>query len=225
MAEAGFLEQKRMRPGAAATVILMHGAALAALLFAKNPDMVRRVFTNTEVINVDLPPPPPPPRPRQDELPKEQVTRWTAPVIDRPIPSPNRIPIDDSPPVPDLGSRASAEDVRGVPDVPQPRPEPRPDPPRPVPVRIAAALIGGDLQPPYPASERDLEREGRVVIRLTIGANGRVVAAQKVSATSDAFYQATERHARARWRFRPASVDGRAIEATKTMTVVFRLDG
>jgi protein TonB len=81
------------------------------------------------------------------------------------------------------------------------------------PVRTEARLASGELQPPYPASEQRLEREGRVVIRVTIGPDGRVRAAQKVSATSDAFYTATERHARARWRFEPAKVDGRPIDA------------
>jgi protein TonB len=85
-------------------------------------------------------------------------------------------------------------------------------------------MTSGDLQPPYPTAEQRLEREGRVVIRVTIGTDGRVKAAQKVSATSDAFYTATERHARARWRFRPATVDGQAVETTKTLTVVFRLN-
>ncbi|HEX8642847.1 MAG TPA: energy transducer TonB [Allosphingosinicella sp.] len=223
MAETGFLEQQRMRPGAAAAVVLLHGAALAALLLAKNPEMVRDAFVRTEVINVDLPPPPPPPPRPQTEPQREQISRWDVPVVDRPIPSPNQVPMEDIPPIPDLGSRASAEEVRGVIDAPQPRVEPRPEPPRPAPVRIAAQLISGGLQPPYPASEQRLEREGRVVIRVTIGADGRVLAAQKVSATSDAFYQATERHARARWRFRPASVDGRPIETSKTLTVVFQL--
>jgi protein TonB len=225
MSEAGFLERKRVRPGAAATVILMHGAAIAALLLAKNPDFVRKTFRPTEVVNVNLPPPPPPPPPRpQPEPQREQITRWDVPVVDRPIPSPNQVPQEDVPPIPDRGSLAGGEDVRGVPDLPQPRPQAVPDPPRPAPVRIAAQMISGDLQPPYPASEQRLEREGRVVIRVTIGADGRVKSVQKVSATSDAFYQATERHARARWRFRPASVDGQPTESSKTLTVVFRLD-
>jgi protein TonB len=62
------------------------------------------------------------------------------------------------------------------------------------------------------------------VIRVTVGPDGRVKSAEKVRATTDAFYEATERHARARWRFRPATVDGRPVEARKTLTVEFRLD-
>jgi protein TonB len=225
MAEAGFLEPKRIRPGAATTVILLHTAAIAALLLVKNPDIVTQNFVPTEIIRVATPPPPPPPPPRPDQPgPKQQETVWTA----TPTP-PFRRPIDlpvseDPPPVPDPGSTASTEDVRGVPYVP-PRADPVPDPTPPAaPVRIEPRMVSGDLQPPYPASEQRMEREGSVVIRLTIGSDGRVVGTQKVRATSDAFYEATERHARARWRFRPATLDGRPVEGRKTLTVVFRLD-
>ena len=80
-------------------------------------------------------------------------------------------------------------------------------------------------QPPYPASEQRLGREGRVTIRVLIGIDGRVAAAERVRATSDAFYRATEQHALRHWRFRPATVDGRPVESRKSITVEFRLDG
>jgi len=218
MAEAGFLEPRRIRPGSAAAVILIHGAALTALLMAKGYVPTPREFVETEVRTIDLPPPPPPvDRPQ----PREQVTRWTAPPTPRPTESPFIVPDLPPMPPPDLGSQASREEVPGVPDLPAADP---PAPPPAPPVRREAVLISGDLQPPYPASEQRDEREGTVVIRLTIGPDGRVVATEKVRATSDAFYSATERHARARWRFRPATVDGRPVEGRKTLTVHFRLD-
>jgi protein TonB len=226
MSEAGFLDRKPIRPGAAATVILLHGAALAALLLAKNPEVARRVFTPIDVFDVHVPPPPPPP-PRTPDRPKEEVTHWDVPLRQPPIDSPITLPPTPPSPPPDFGSRPSERDVAGTLYRPPPQPPVRDDPPPPPPrevVRTEATMTSGDLQPPYPTSEQRLEREGRVVIRVTIGADGRVKAAQKVSATSDAFYTATERHARSRWRFRPATVDGRPVEATKTLTVVFRLD-
>lgn len=225
MAEAGFLEAKRIRPGSAAAVVLLHGAALAALLMAKGYVPTPRDFIDTKVIEIAPPPPPPPPkRLPEPRRPDQQLTTYTAPPVPRPVPSP--FPVPPAPPStpPDLGSLSGGEEVRGIPEVP--RADPVPDPPRPAPppVRVEAALVSGDLQPPYPTSEQRLEREGTVVIRLTIGTNGRVVAAEKVRATSDAFYAATERHALSRWRFRPATLDGRPIEGRKTLTVHFRLD-
>jgi len=224
MAPAGYLEQKKVRPGVVATVALMHGAALAALLLAKNPEVVRQAFTRTKIIDVYTPPPPPPEPPRpQTETPRQQVETYTVP----PIPTPAR---DNSPvvrdpaPLPPLREALASNETKAGPVLP-PQREVIVEPPPRVPVRRPAQLTSGDLQPPYPTSEQRMEREGRVVIRVTIGPDGRVRAAQKVSATSNAFYEATERHAMARWRFRPETVDGQPVETTRTMTVVFQLDG
>jgi periplasmic protein TonB len=224
MAETGFLEQKRIRPGSAAAVILIHGTVIGAVLLAKGESIIRHVYTPIELIDVrDPPPPPPPPPPTDDPVVQQQRS-----VIDQPPPlndiRPPTPPVTGDPPdhPPDLGSTVGGDDTYHPPQ------QPPVDPPRqppPAPVRVEAQMISGDLQPPYPTSEQRMEREGVVVIRVTIGANGRVIGAEKVRATSDAFYDATERHARARWRFRPATLDGRPIEGHKTLTVRFRLDG
>ena len=73
-------------------------------------------------------------------------------------------------------------------------------------------------------SGSDATGNGTVRIRVTIGTDGRVRAAERVSATSDAFWAAAERQALTRWRFRPATVDGRPIESTRTMTIHFRIE-
>ena len=223
MAEAGFLEPRKMRPGTAAIVVLMHGAALTALLMAKGyVPSPHDIFTPINVIDITEPDPPPPtpPPPRQ---PQQQVTHITTVPQPTPMPSPYRLPPTPPSPPPDLGSLSSNRDVAGIVDQPPAPPPPAPPPPAPA-IRRDAVMISGDLQPPYPASEQRAEREGTVVIRVTVGPDGRVKATQKVRATSDAFYETTERHARARWRFRPATVDGQPVEATKTLTVQFRLD-
>jgi protein TonB len=225
MSEAGFLEQKRVRPGSAAVVILLHGAAIAALLLAAGPEIVRRTFDPTRVRLIPVEPDPPP----VPEQPPEPRVRQQQSVIDTPPPlndvRPPAGPTTSDPPrqPPDLGSTIGREEVREPPG--RPPADPPADPPRPAPVRVAAQMIAGDLQPPYPPSEQGLQREGSVVIRVTIGTNGRVIGTQQVRATSSAFYAATERHARARWRFRPATLDGRPVESQKAITVHFRLDG
>ena len=80
------------------------------------------------------------------------------------------------------------------------------------------------LQPPYPASEERAQRGGTVRVRVTIGTNGRVLAVARLTATSEAFWAATQRHALNRWRFRPATVDGRPVESTKTLNVHFNIE-
>jgi protein TonB len=101
------------------------------------------------------------------------------------------------------------------------------DPPRPAaePVRLAAQMDPrSELQPPYPASEQRAGSEGTVVVLLTIGTDGRVTAVRRISAASDAFWRATERHALRHWRFKPATVDGVPVVSTKRLTVHFRMD-
>ncbi len=224
MAEAGFLEQKRIRPGSAAIVVLMHGAAITALVMAKGEIPLPNSFIPTEVKSIRLPPEPPPipERPPEQPRPREQQIQFTAPAIPSPVPSPFTVPEREEVPVPELGSLAGSEEVRVTPDVPRRDP---PAPPPAPPVGVAPVLLGANLQPPYPTSEQRAQREGSVVIRVTVGPDGRVASTEKVRATSDAFYEATARHARARWRFRPAMVDGRPVRGTKTLTVNFQLDG
>ena len=128
------------------------------------------------------------------------------------------------PPVgPQVGTQPSGGDT-GPTVIADPAP-PR-DPPAP-PVRRGAEIdprFASALQPQYPASEQRAGRTGTVVIRVTIGADGRVRAAERVSATSDAFWAAAERQALSRWRFRPATVDGRPVESSRVMTIHFRIE-
>jgi len=100
------------------------------------------------------------------------------------------------------------------------------DPPVATPVLVEARVdprYAADLQPAYPAGERRAENEGRVVIKVLIGTDGRVKQAVRVSATSDAFWRATEERAFAKWRFRPATRDGVPVEGWRTMTLRFEL--
>ena len=214
MREGGFFEQKRASPTSLAVVILLHATALAAVMLIKGPAFTappEPLDTYNVPIEPEPEPNPEPPPQRQDPRPNrhESVIDRVPPVIDRQTPGPivdNR-PI---PPIPPTRTPPGDETVQRI-------------EPAPPPVRREAVMQSSDLQPPYPASEERAEREGSVRIRVTIGTNGRVVAAEKVSATSDAFWQATERHARSRWRFRPATVDGRPVESSKVLTVTFRL--
>ncbi len=61
-------------------------------------------------------------------------------------------------------------------------------------------------------------------MRVLVGADGRVRQVERVSATSDAFFMATESQALRRWRFKPGTRDGVAQEAWRVMTVTFRLE-
>lgn len=213
---SGFLEPRRMSPTGLAVVVTMHVAALGALALVKGPEFLAP-DGRMKMYHVPVPPAPDPePEPRTEPREAEQpsVLDSLPPVIDLPLPRPlvRDPPLPPLPPLP----RISEETV----------PEPVVEPP--VPIRVEARLdprYAGDLQPPYPPSELRSEREGRVRVSVTIGTDGRVKAVRRLSATSDAFFEATRRHALARWRFRPATEDGRPVESRKVMNLLFRIDG
>ena len=215
MQQGTFLEQKSSRPSWLAIVLLMHAAAIGALAMSKMEIPVK-VFVPITLRDVKIDPPPPenPPEPRAEPLPKSRIdhvpprvptiTRKSDVVLD---PLPNLKIVDPLP---------GTADTTPV------------DPPRPLPdpVRRAARIDPASrLQPPYPASEERLGNEGSVTVRLVIGPDGRVREVEKIRATSDAFWAATERHALRHWRFRPATIDGKPVESRELMTVKFQLAG
>ncbi len=227
MPESSYFEQKRMSPTGLVVVIALHAAAITALVMAKGTIFERRPIIETDMYNVPIPPAPEPepipkPEPQPPTLPRQSPT-----VLDRPIPEverPTTGPTFDTRPFPAPEFDTAPPGGSWVKDPPQPQPLPTPTP---VPVRTEAELdprYAGALQPDYPPSEERMQREGAVRLRVTIGTNGRVASAERLSATSDAFWRATERQALSQWLFRPATIDGRPVEATKTMTVHFRLN-
>lgn len=210
MPEAGFFEQKSGSPTGFALVVAAHVAALGALALAKGPEFIRPFnppLVITPIAIPDEPPPVTPPEPRREA---QQERRITAP------PQPFRV-LDDFPSVPPTPFRPPDTRPPGPVEIEIARVE------LPPPVRREAELLQRDLQPPYPTEEERRQRSGVVRIRVTIGADGRVSSAERVSATSDAFWRATERQALSRWRFRPAMLDGRPVEATRVITVTFRI--
>jgi protein TonB len=201
-------------------VVLLHGAALAALVMAKMDMPVPEIFPPTKVDLIEIKPDPKeiPPEPIKEVKPR-QVER-----IERIVPVPQ--PPDSRP---DLTFNRTDKPIDSTPEPtftridPQPeaRPEPRPDPVR----RDARIDPRSELKPPYPRAQQIEGNEGSVTVRVRIGPDGRVKSAEKIRATNDDFFQATLRHALRNWRFKPATVDGRPIESSKVMTLHFTLEG
>lgn len=216
MPQQGFLDQKPRSAGSLVVVIALHAAAITALALSKM-EVVPIIPPPIDTYNVRVDPPPPEivdtPKPKAQS---ESVIETVPPVAPTPV-----VPDEFVFTLPDLPSIPSGVTIGDAPPAP-PLP---PAPPAP-PVRTEAQIDRSSvLQPPYPASEQRAGNEGSVTIRLVIGADGRVKSAGKVRATSDAFYRATERHALRHWRFDPATLDGRPVQSTRTMTVHFELNG
>ena len=214
----GFLQEKRRSPVSLAAVIGLHATALGAVILFGTTTFVRQVEQNPDVINIPLPKEPPPiprPEPRQDrQMPQHQSVPTPTPP-DAPPVSQNPIQTGPAqpqqPPVGPVGPVQTA--AATIPHIPEP-------------VRHGAEVdprFRDALQPPYPPDRERLQQDGRVRVRITIGADGRVTAIEQLSATHEAFWRATQRQAMNRWRFRPATVDGRPVASTMVMTVTFRI--
>lgn len=214
---AGYLDRKTTRsPTSFAAALAINGAILGALLYA-NPDVIPGLPTVIDTIAIESPKPepiePPPPSERQDlqrPAPKPMPTPSTPLLPRTPTDFVTPLPARDPPPIPgsnDLGGGAVV------------------DPPKPS-VFVGPQIdqrYARELQPPYPPGKIRAEEEGVVVVRVLIGADGRVKRVEKI-AGDDAFFRATAAQASKRWRFKPATRDGVAVEGWRTMTVRFELD-
>ncbi len=213
MAEAGYFAQKRGSPTGFGLVVLGHAALIAAVIMIKGPAVTRYLNPPTIVDFIEVEDDPPPVQPPETRQP-EQETRFTRPTreVDIPVPAGPAGPTADTRPIPEPTPRSDETIELARVETITPA------------IRREAEILSGNLQPPYPAVEQRADRGGMVRLRVHIGENGRVSAVERLSATSEAFWSATQRHALSRWRFRPATVDGRPVESSKTMTVHFRIE-
>ncbi|WP_033919383.1 energy transducer TonB [Sphingomonas sp. 37zxx] len=177
------------------------------------------------IIHIPLDPPPPPEPIEQPRVDRVQpapapLPFKPTPIVNLPVPNSNFGSTTILQPIQPLalppGGAVTGSGSGSVPAEPAP-----------------PALIGAEIdprfanafQPEYPAAERRAEREGRVVVRVLIGIDGRVQAVEQVSAVSPGLFDATRRHALARWRFKPATRGGVPVESWKTMSLRFELSG
>lgn len=194
--------------------VAIHGAVLAAFLLMPKEMITPFIPTTLTGTNIPIPPPPPevekdPPKPS----PIDTKITTTVPVV--PTKTTDTRILPPSPPFDPGTLGGTGRDIIIAP------PPPLPDP----------VLTGPDIdrkflaafQPDYPAAMVRSQVEGSVTVRVAIGADGRVTDIERVSATNEAFWQATMRHALRQWRFKPATRDGAPIASSKVMTVHFKL--
>lgn len=80
------------------------------------------------------------------------------------------------------------------------------------------------FQPSYPAAMVRMEQEGIVAVRVLVGTDGRAKKIELISTPYDDFWRTTQRHALKKWRFKPATKDGRPYEAWIELKVRFELN-
>lgn len=212
-----YVRSRGINPGSLAFAIGLNAAIMAGMVISV-PAFKKTVEKHFTAINIPIDEPPPPePLPQPETKTVHQPKSQPQP-IDRSDPIARTTTLEPYyPPFPPLANSGAGTET-GI--------EKIIDPPAKSPVMIDASAdprFAREFQPEYPAGERRLGNEGKVEVRVLIGVDGRVKLVERISAASEAFWLATERQALRRWRFRPATRDGVAIESWRTMTVRFEM--
>jgi protein TonB len=200
--------------------LAVSSAVIAALIFS-TPALMQKKPPAGAIDTWNVPETPPPP-PLDDVKPKPEMPRDTTIVapqtplkpLESQPPMDTTTTIDPGPPPTTPGTFEGTGTTVAEP------------PPPPLPPLLSAELdprYAASLQPEYPGVELRQSREGTVTVRVRIGIDGRVKEVEKVSATSDAFFEATRRQALGRWRFKPATRGGVPEETWKRMSVRFKM--
>ena len=210
-----FAEHKR-HPRALLLIVGAHVALVGAVMTVKMDLAEKFIPTVTKVKLLPEPqaPPkePPPPQPQK----QQSLPHLPTPLV--PVPQPNQPQLDATP--------------RPVPlPLPQPMPDFDPGPaveplPKAEPIRTGPrfATRDSDLKPPYPASKLRSDEEAALRLRLSIDARGRVTAVEPVGPADPVFLAAARRHLIARWRYQPATIDGKPVASSTVITLQFRLE-
>lgn len=97
----------------------------------------------------------------------------------------------------------------------------------PDPVIVGARLnarYAGQFQPDYPVGQLRSEREGEVSVRVLVGTDGRVKNIELIESPHVDFWNATRKQALNKWRFTPATKDGKPFESWITLKVRFEIN-
>jgi len=204
---------RRSAPHALLVIIVAHIALIAAVMSARM-ELPERQRDRTDVQLIPLKPPPPPqPQPPKPPSGSSSIDRVKTIV---PVPQPPTDTLDPTP-------------IPSIPDTtiqPGLMPQPIPGIAAKAPIRVAArfATPNGAIRPPYPPSKLDSGEEALLRLRLTIDERGRVTAVEPIGRADPAFLAAARRHLLARWRYTPATEDGRAIASATQITLRFELE-
>lgn len=214
MTATAFAPPRSANKTALAVVLLMHGAAITALVVAKGPDVIKEAFTTTDLTPIEDPAPPPPkPQPKPDvQMPQPKMVIDTPPpIIDLQPQEPVSIDQTATPPV--------EFTMTTTPVTVPPRvivPEPVPEPVRIEPARAKANLGSYVSDADYPSEAIRAEQQGTTRFRLAVTPEGRVSDCTVTgSSGSSALDAATCRIMRVRARFAPArGSDGKPASDT-----------
>lgn len=200
-----------VRIAVTAAALALHAAVLLVLIA---PVAMPPAAEVTERIRIppdrpkDLPPDPPP---------VVKVVKPTTAPVPTPIPRINTV----QPDIPIVTDRSTDTYVPPVEDVSPPGPVSM-DPPAPAAIQLEYVTAP---PPTYPRAAQAGHREGVVMLRVTVGIDGRPVSVEVAQSSGHRDLDAAARAQVLKfWRFRAAMKDGQAIQAIGMVPINFTLN-
>jgi protein TonB len=152
-----------------------------------------------------------------DWLPEKPATETPPPPPPR---MPEKLELPHVPPTPfgtDVGTVRNTITTTSIAPAQQPSAPPQPD-------RAPLSITATHTAPPYPPIARRLGVEGKVTLRLTVTAEGRVAQADIVTSSGrDDLDQTAQAWIVAHWTYKPAMANGAPAPGHTLATVVFSL--
>ncbi len=221
-----YVTQKQgANPAGLFAAILINGGVVAAAFFTSMA--IAPTFKEPRIRTFDVPVDKPPPEVVKKTEPKVELQKPDLIYAEKPLVNVPQKPLDQvstSNEIKNIPLATDPEGVKvaintGVKDVIE----------RVIPPSIFKAAerdpkFARNFQPDYPVGLLQREIEGKVTIKVLVGADGRVRQASVLSATHADFGKATERKALNEWRFKPATRDGKPVEDWQTLTVRFNIN-
>lgn len=210
----------------ALAVLVFHGLAIWAL----QTGLVHRVaeiIVPAEILSEFLEPPKPkvtPPPPAPPVVAKPPVTPAKMPL---PPPPPQPVAIADTTPAPNAPTGVTTPQVP-LPPIAPPVAAAAPPPAPPAPAKVELPSSDADYlqnpKPPYPAMSKRLNEQGKVQVRVLIGADG---AAQKAEIKQSSGFDRLDQSALdtvMRWRYVPGKRGGVAEAMWFVVPITFVLN-
>ena len=212
------------------SVVLFHIAALWAMHTGLLQRVVEVVVPVMAISQAE--PPPPPPKPPEPVKPPEPPKLTPPPKTPQPVLTPPPTPQPPAPATPEppavLAAPTAAVTAPVVPPPPAP-PAPPPAPPAPPPpakVELPSSKADYLHNPPpdYPRMSKRLGEQGKVVVKVLIGEDGR---AQKVELLTTSGFERLDKsamEAAMRWRYVPGKRGGVAEAMWYQVPIQFTLE-
>jgi periplasmic protein TonB len=212
-------QQIARRGDSPSTLLFIIGAHVTALavVMSMKMDLPARIWNqNPEVVLVPLDKPPP--EPQVEPKPRTAPSQLDQPKVIIPTKPLDSQPIDNRPTDKVEFTELVGPKLPELPPLSQKIIEP---------VRTGPRLATPTdlLRPPYPQSKLESQQEASLRLKLTIDERGRVLAVEPVGPADPAFLNAARKHLIARWKYQPATVDGRPLASTTVITLRFELEG